>query len=92
MTWGTPVEVETKNRIKVSVAAYAYEFMGESIMTDHEFDDLSLKINKNLQTGNKVMDNFFKKDFMPDTGMWIRSHPELNKIIKIYNTFYKDKK
>ena len=39
------INQEIRNRIKLSVAAYAYEFEGDSIMTDHEYDELSLKIN-----------------------------------------------
>ena len=39
------INQEIRNRIKLSVAAYAYEFKGDSIMTDHEYDELSRKIN-----------------------------------------------
>ena len=49
-------------------------------MTDHEYDELSLKINPNEKTGNDVMDKFFKTQFQPDTGMWIRSHPEIKNL------------
>ena len=66
------INQEIRNRIKLSVAAYAYEFEGDSIMTDHEYDELSLKINPNEKTGNDMMDKFFKTQFQPDTGMWIR--------------------
>ena len=68
---------EIKNRIVLSVAAYAYEYLGESFMTDHEFDELSLKINPDVKTGNDLLDDFFKKHFDPSTGMWIRKHPEI---------------
>jgi hypothetical protein len=33
-----------------------------------------------MSTGNKALDRFFKREFEPDTGMWIRKHPELNKL------------
>ena len=39
------INQEIRNRIKLSVAAYAYEFVGDSIMSDHEYDELSRKIN-----------------------------------------------
>ena len=83
------INQETRNRIKLSIAAYAYEFLGESIMTDHEYDELSLKINPNEKTGNDMMDEFFKTQFQPDTGMWIRSHPEINKLEYLYKKYYK---
>ena len=84
------INQEIRNRIKLSVAAYAYEFKGDSIMTDHEYDELSLKINPNEKTGNDVMDKFFKTQFQPDTGMWIRSHPELKKLDYLYKKYYKN--
>ena len=83
------INQEIRNRIKLSVAAYAYEFKGDSIMTDHEYDELSLKINPNEKTGNDVMDKFFKTQFQPDTGMWIRSHPEIKKLDYLYKKYYK---
>ena len=82
---------EIRNRIKLSIAAYAYEFLGESIMTDHEYDQLSLKINPNEKTGNDMMDKFFKIHFQPDTGMWIRAHPEINKLDYLYKKYYKER-
>ena len=83
------INQEIRNRIKLSVAAYAYEFEGDSIMTDHEYDELSLKINPNEETGNDVMDKFFKTQFQPDTGMWIRWHPEVKKLEYLYKKYYK---
>jgi predicted small secreted protein len=80
---------EIRNRIKLSVAAYAYEYLGETIMSDHEFDELSLQINPNEETGNKKMDEFFKNQFAPHTGMWIRTHPEVEKLHEIYQKYYK---
>ena len=84
------INQEIRNRIKLSVAAYAYEFEGDSIMTDHEYDELSLKINPSEKTGNDVMDKFFKTQFQPDTGMWIRSHPEIKKLDYLYKKYYKN--
>ena len=80
---------EIKNRIKLSVAAYAYEFLGDSIMTDHQYDELSLEINQNEKTGNEKMDNFFKTQFEPCTGMWIRKHPEIKRLDYLYKKYYK---
>ena len=83
------INQEIRNRIKLSVAAYAYEFLGDSIMSDHEYDQLSLQINPQEETGNNKMDEFFKKHFQPDTGMWIRIHPEVDKLNYLYKKYYK---
>ena len=83
------INQEIRNRIKLSVAAYAYEFKGDSIMTDHEYDELSRKINPSEETGNDMMDKFFKTQFQPDTGMWVRWHPEVNKLDYLYKKYYK---
>jgi hypothetical protein len=80
---------EIRNRIKLSIAAYAYEFLGDSIMTDHQYDELSLEINPNEKTGNEKMDNFFKTQFEPCTGMWIRKHPEIKRLDYLYKKYYK---
>ncbi len=80
---------EIRNRIRLSLAAYAYEYKDDPIMSDDEFDSLAKKINVNEKTGNRKLDNFFKKHFETDTGMWIRKHPELNKIDFIYQKYRK---
>ena len=81
---------EIKNRIKLSVAAYAYEFEDDAIMSDHEFDELSLQINPEEKTGNKKMDDFFKNHFSAHTGMWIRKHPEIKQLSVLYKKYYKN--
>ena len=83
------INQEIRNRIRLSVAAYAYEFLGDSIMSDHEYDQLSLQINPQEETGNSKMDEFFKKHFQPETGMWIRIHPEVDKLNYLYKKYYK---
>ena len=87
-----PINQEIKNRIRLSVAAYAYEMRNDEIMSDKEFDSLALKVNPQEKTGNRKLDNFFKKHFQPDTGMWIRKHPDINGIAHIYELYYKKKK
>ena len=81
--------VETRNRIRLSVAAYAYECKNDSIISDSEFDALALKIDPNKKTGNSKMDSFFKKHFATDTGMWIHRHPEKHKLDYLYRSYYK---
>jgi len=83
----TGINPEIRNRIRLSVAAYAYELKDNPIMSDTEFDELALKIKPEEKTGNRKMDNFFKKHFETDTGMWIRKHPELAKLDYIYTNY-----
>lgn len=87
--WGIPVEVERRNRIRLAVAAYAYEFCDENVMTDHEFDMLARSIDAGMETGRPDLDDFFRKEFSPDTGQWIHNHPELDKVAQIYERWYK---
>ena len=86
--WGSKVEKEVRRRIKLSVAAYAYEFKDAQIISDAEFDKMCLEVDVKVDTGNKVMDSFFKKHFDPSTGQWIHKHPELAKIAQLYERFY----
>lgn len=82
---------EIRNRIKLSVAAYAYEFEGQSVMSDADFDTLSLKIDKTVKTGNKELDDFFQKEFDPSTGQWIHKHPQLDKVKEVYKRYYESR-
>lgn len=99
----TPIEIERYNRIRLSIAAYAYEFKNESIMSDGEFDKLCLQINPNKSTIEDshdekqiqrydILDKFFKEEFSPDTGQWIHKHPELEIVAWCYKKHYKRKK
>ena len=90
--WGTDIEKERRNRIKLSVAAYTYEVYNESIMSDAEFDQLADKINVQVVTGNELMDDFFREYFSPHTGQWIHKHPDKAKLDDIYVKFFKKKR
>ncbi len=79
---------EVRNRILLSVAAYAYEYENESIMSDSSFDALCLKINTDVETGNKKLDTFFKTEFDPSTGQWIHKHPDLKGVKALYQRWY----
>jgi len=54
MSWGSEIEIERHKRIKLSVAAYAYEVHNNSIMSDADFDKLALEINLNTFTENNI--------------------------------------
>lgn len=90
--WGSEVEVERRNRIRLSVAAYAYEIENISIMSDAEFDLLAQTINRSIDTGHTVLDTFFRTEYSAMTGMWIHQHPELNKVKLTYQRIFKDSK
>lgn len=66
------------------MAAYSYEYYNDSIMSDEDFDALCLKIDKTMFTGNEKLDKFFREEFEPHTGMWIRKHPEKEGLDRIY--------
>ena len=85
------ISQEIRNRIKLSVYAYAYEYLNHSVVSDSQFDKLASEINPCVSTGNETLDKFFKNHFIPDTGMWIHKHPQLDGIKYLYNTYYKDK-
>ena len=80
----TEVEIERRDRIRLSLFAYAYEYEDDSLTSDAEYDILSYKINKNVETGNKLLDRLFKREFEPHTGQWIHKHPELSKLKAMY--------
>jgi hypothetical protein len=86
--WGSKVEVERRNRIRLAVAAYAYEFRNTSIMSDGEFDELAKQIDPTISTGHTVLDRFFATQFQPDTGQWVYKHPELGKLVNLYQKHY----
>lgn len=83
--WGSKVEVERRNRIRLTLAAYAYEFDDNPIMSDAEYDELSKQIDTSIKTGAKQHDEFFRKHFDPNTGMWIRQHPFLRAVERTYS-------
>lgn len=88
MSWGNPAEIETKKRIKVALAAYAYEFLDDPIMPDGMFDELAYSIDLSIPTTNPKMDKWFKENFAPDTGQWIHKHPDKPRLAYILHKRY----
>lgn len=82
------ISSERRNRIRLSVAAWAYEHSYRSHLTDKQYDELSRAINPRMATGNPRIDFFFKTHFDPDTGLWIHKHPELEKLEQLYMRVY----
>lgn len=88
--WGNREEQERRRRILVAVAAYAYECRDEPIMSDHEYDHWAELVDPSISTGHPVLDEFFRTEFSPMTGMWIRDHPEIDKIEQTWERYYKN--
>mgnify|MGYP003155425231 CR=1 FL=1 len=80
---------EIRNRILISVYAYAYEFRNESLIDDYEYDKLAQEIDVNISTNNMMLDKFFNDCYVSYSGSWILKHPEIEKIIEIYNKYFK---
>lgn len=79
------VEAERRKRIRVSLAAYAYEAGFTPIMDDFAYDALAKEVCPAICTGHAELDAFFRTSFSPDTGMWVHSHPEYTKLADLYD-------
>lgn len=80
----TPQERQRWLRIRLSVAAWAYEVHDQSIIPDHLYDRMCLEVNPEVETGNEKLDTFFKEHFDPSTGVWVHRHPEPGKLESLY--------
>lgn len=87
-------ELVRHSRIKVAVAAWAYENNHKPIMSDQDYDELSRLVDaeRNIATGNHRLDRFFQRHFTPDTGLWIHQHPDQRALENIYARFYQPKR
>jgi hypothetical protein len=88
------LEKERAIRIRLCVAACFYELLNHSMISDCEFDllcsqvDLSLRpsdtyagyCDLNVYKRQRRLDFWFKNNFKPFTGLWIHTHPELDRL------------
>lgn len=83
--WGSDVEREIHRRIMVAVWAYTYEIeafdmenpiINAPLATDAEYDRECLLVRPEMETGNPVLDKFFREEFSPHTGLWVHRHPD----------------
>lgn len=90
MSWGTLSELVRHSRIKVAVAAWAYENNHKPIMSDADYDELSALVDaeRNIATGNHRLDRFFQRHFDAHTGLWIHKHPDQRGLENIYARYY----
>ncbi len=77
-------KAERRRRIRLSVAAWAYENDKKPTMTDLQFDNLALAIRPDLSTGHPKLDRFFRTKFDCNTGMWVHKHPDQEGLENIY--------
>jgi hypothetical protein len=79
--WGRPSERERRTRIRLCVAAYAYEVLGAPVMSDAAFDALALTSDPSITTGR--FDEWWRAEFQPHTGQWIHTHPDLSGVARL---------
>ncbi len=82
-------ETEIRRRIRLSIAAWAYEHFNESFMSDEEFDRESRLVDLSIDTGDGRMDKFFRANFNADTGMWVHKHPDKDKLNRLWVNYYR---
>jgi len=82
------IDLETRKRIRVALAAYAYEVMQQPFMSDHDYDTLAMSIDLNINTRRPDLDKWFRQHFKPYTGSWIHAHPERHKLKNILLTVF----
>lgn len=81
--YGDRVSLETRKRIRVAVAAWAYEVLDVSIMTDAEFDELAKSIDLSIDTRRPDLDKWYRKNFKSYTGSWVHGHPDRTRLNQI---------
>lgn len=85
----TRLEKERRRRIRLAVAALAYEVFDQPVMPDAEFDQLAREVMPKFRTGHDVLDRFFATEFSPNTGVWVRRHPEQDGLKRILREVYR---
>lgn len=83
--------LETRRRIRVSVAAWAYEALLTPIMDDAQYDKLAYSIDLTIDTRRPDLDKWFRSRFKPYTGSWIHAHPERGRINQIAQFVLQDR-
>ena len=77
------IEIERMRRINVAAWAYAYEVESRPVVDDATYDREAALVRPEIDTGNPVLDEFFRTEFQPYTGAWVHKHPELEKLSRI---------
>ena len=69
--------LKIRDEIKLLNESY---YNSQSQISDADFDKQCLEVDLSIDTVNKELDSFFRKEFDPSTGQWIHKHPEKRKI------------
>lgn len=85
MSEPTEMEKERRRRIQVCLWAYAYEVEDNPLVDDGTFDKVCREIDVKIDTNKPEIDAWFRKEFDPCTGSWIRSHPDYDGIRLLYH-------
>ena len=80
----TGICLETQLRIRVAVYAWAYEVHDDPLVSDAVFDHTARKVDLERSTSRPDIDEWFRNNFNPSTGVWVRSHPEPEGLERIY--------
>lgn len=69
------VRDERRTRVRLCVAAYAYEMGENQTLDDAAFDALALSSDVTIPTGR--FDDWWYDNFNPSSGQWVLSHPDI---------------
>lgn len=83
--WGSPIERERRRRIRLCLWAYAYEIANAPIASDEQFDREAMASDPTIETGK--FDDWWRANFVPYSGQWINSHPDLPGLKRLYDDF-----
>ena len=57
----------------------------DNLVPDEMFDMVCREIDLSIPTDRPDLDEWFKANFDPSTGLWIHKHPELERLKEIYS-------
>ncbi|RID91843.1 hypothetical protein D2N39_11435 [Gemmobacter lutimaris] len=83
---------ETRRRVRLTLWAYAYEFRHDALVPDAVFDAEARRVDLSRSTSRPDLDQWWRDNFDPSTGVWIRRHPELTVVARLYVTLKRAKR
>jgi len=73
----------------LSVWAYAYEYLSAPMVSDEQFDAVARLSDPSITTGR--LDAWWRANFDPSTGFWVRSHPEIDLLANLHRRLTVDR-
>lgn len=80
----TPVEQERRRRVVITWWAFCYEVKDDPRVTDNEYDHMARAVDLSVDCGDGDIEEWFKTNFLPHSGIWVLNHPELDRLEKRY--------